>query len=132
MDGWEGWELGRVIVAFAAVLYLGVWAQLTLFHWAGAFRRWEMIPPVLVTPIIAVLALLGVVSRDGVLGWLALGGLAVGVLEGVIGLLLHGRAMVAQVGGPTLRNMMAGPPPVLPLAYSLVGVLGLLGLVWDA
>jgi hypothetical protein len=39
---------------------------------------------------------------------------------------------VSQVGGFTLRNLVAGPPPVLPLAYSLIGVVGLLGLFWDA
>jgi hypothetical protein len=37
------------------------------------------------------------------------------------------------VGGLfSLRNMMAGPPPVLPLAYALTGVLGIIGLMWDA
>ena len=31
-----------------------------------------------------------------------------------------------------LRNLVAGPPPVLPLAYALTGVLGIIGLMWDA
>ena len=132
MEIWAGWELGRAILAFSAALYAGVWAQLSLFHWAGAFRRWEMYPPVLITPVIIICILLGVVARDGVLGWIALGALAAGVLEGLVGFFYHEKAMLAQVSGLSLRNLMAGPPPVLPLAYSLTGVLGLIGLLWDA
>ena len=131
MDAWEGWELGRAVLAFSALLYAGVWAQLTLYHWGGAFRRWEMIPPVFVTPMVIVCILLGVASRDSVLGWLALGALAVGVVEGAAGIFLHGKTALSQVSGLSLRNLMAGPPPILPLAYSLAGVLGILGLVWD-
>jgi hypothetical protein len=132
MSEWDGWELGRAIVAFAALLYAGVWAQMSLFHWAGAFRRWEMWPPVLLTPVIILCALLGVASRDSPLGWLALGGLAFGVIEGTIGIFFHGKTMLSQISGWSLRNLLAGPPPILPLAYSLAGALGLIGLLWNA
>src|SRR3990170_8455471 len=100
-------------------------------HWAGAFRRWEMYGPVLFTPVVILCLLLGAVSRDSVLGWIALIGAAAGIVEGLVGFVLHERAMLAQVSGLSLRNLMAGPPPVLPLAYSLTGVLGLMGLLWD-
>jgi hypothetical protein len=132
LESWDGWELGRATLAFSALLYAGVWVQLALYHWAGAFRRWEMYPPVFVTPVIIVCILLGVLSRDGILGWVAFGALVLGTVEGLAGFFLHTRGVLAQVGGLTVRNLMAGPPPVLPLAYSLVGVLGLIGLVWDA
>lgn len=132
LEGWSGWELGRVVLAFSALLYAGVWLQLSLFHWAGAFRRWEMYPPVFITPVIIVLILLGVLTRDGIAGWIVLAALLLGVLEGLVGLFLHTRGALAQVSGLSIRNLMAGPPPVLPLAYALVGVLGLLALVWNA
>jgi hypothetical protein len=132
MEPWDGWELGRAIVAFSALLYAGIWVQLTLMHWAAGFRRWEMLPPVFVTPVIVLCALLGVAMRDGVLGWIAVAALAVGAIEGLAGLFFHLRGAMYQVGGLTLRNLMAGPPPVLPVAYSLAGVLGLLGMLWDA
>jgi hypothetical protein len=132
MDAWNDWELGRAVLAFSALLFAGVWAQLTLFHWGGAFRRWEMVPPVIITPVIILLILLGVAARDGLLGWLALGGLVVGILDGAAGVFLHGKTALSQVSGLSLRNLMAGPPPILPLAYSLAGVLGILGLIWDA
>jgi hypothetical protein len=131
LESWDGWELGRGVLAFSAALYACIWLQLSLFHWAGAFRKWEMYPPVFVTPLIILCILLGVVARDGVLGWVALGALVVGILEGLAGFYLHERAALAQVSGLSVRNLMAGPPPVLPLAYSLAGVLGLMGLLWN-
>lgn len=132
MDEWDGWELGRAIVAFACLLYLGVWVQLALYHWGAAFRRWEMVPPVILTPVIAAVGLLGVIEREGIFGWLAAGAFALGVLEGLAGTFFHLQGVRYKVGGFTVRNLIAGPPPVLPLAYALVGVLGLMGLAWDA
>jgi hypothetical protein len=132
LDDWDGWELGRAVLLFAAILFAGVWAQLTLFHWGGGFRRWEMVPPVFISPLIIVAMLLGVISRDGVLGWIALSAVAVGIIEGLIGLFYHGKTALSQVSGWSLRNLMAGPPPILPVAYSLTGALGLMGLLWDA
>jgi len=132
VDEWDGWELGRAIVAFACVLYLGVWVQLSLYHWGAAFRRREMVAPVVVTPLIALAGLLGVVDRSGVLGWIAAAAFAVGILEGLAGTFFHFQGVGYKVGGLNLRNLIAGPPPVLPLAYALVGVLGLMGLYWDA
>lgn len=131
MDAWDGWELGRAIVASSAVLYAGMWLQLTLMHWGAAFRRWEMIPPVIYAPLIVAACALAVWSREGFLGWLAAVILVGGVLEGLAGTFFHVRGMVAQVGGFSMRNAIAGPPPVLPLAFALVGVLGLIGLFWD-
>jgi hypothetical protein len=133
MNAWDGMELGRVVVAFSALLYAGIWVQVSLFHWAGGFRKLAMWGPVVMTPIIVLAALLGFAARDGVLGWVAAAFLAIGVLDGLIGLFYHLRAVGSQVGGLTVvRNFMAGPPPVLPVAYSLAGALGLLGLLWDA
>ena len=37
MSAWQGWELGRAVVVFAAVAYVVVWVQLSLYHWAGGF-----------------------------------------------------------------------------------------------
>lgn len=132
LDAWDGWELGRGVLVFAAVLYAGIWLQLTLMHWRAAFRRWEMYAPVFVTPIVVLAAVLGVIARDNILGWVAAVALAVGVLEGMAGLFFHLRGVTAQVGGLSLRNLMAGPPPVMPLAYAMAGALGLMGLLWDA
>jgi hypothetical protein len=131
VSDWQAWELGRVVLAAAAVMYAGIWVQVTLFHWGAAFSSKAMWAPVILTPLIVVAAVLGVVDR-GSFGWVASAALGLGAVDGLYGLYRHLRGDVSQIGGLTLRNLMAGPPPVLPLAYSLIGVVGLLGVLWDA
>jgi hypothetical protein len=132
LSEWDAWELGRVVLAAAAVMYAGIWAQVTLFHWGAAFASRAMWAPVILTPFVVLAAVIALVTRAGPWGWVAAGALALGILDGLYGLYRHLRGTVAQVGGLTMRNLIAGPPPVLPLAYSLIGVVGLLGLWWDA
>ena len=120
------------MLAAAAVMYGGIWVQVTLFHWGAAFASKAMWAPVIMTPFIVLAAALGIVSRQDPWGWTAAAALGIGVLDGLYGLYRHLRGTVTQIGGLTIRNLMAGPPPVLPLAYSLIGAVGLLGLLWDA
>jgi hypothetical protein len=129
LDNWQGWEAGRVVLILVAVLYLGIWVQLTLYHWRAAFRRREMWFPVFWTPVIAVGGLLGVIDGDGVLGWIAVVAFAFGIFEGLAGLFFHLQGTRYMLGGITLRNLMGGPPPLLPVAYSLTGVFGLVVLL---
>lgn len=132
MTAWQGWELGRVVVAFSGLMYAGMWVQLSLFHRAGAFKHPVMYGPVILTPLVIGGAALGTVTRLGAWGWVSLGLLAAGTLGGMVGVVYHLRGIASQIGGLSVRNLLSGPPPVLPMAYSLVGVLGLLGLLWDA
>ena len=132
MSAWNGWEADRVILALSAVMYAGIWVQVSLFHWAGAFKKLAMWGPVLMTPLIVGGAVAGVVTRSGVWGWVAASLLALGVLDGLIGLFYHLKGIAKQIGGFSKRNLLSGPPPVLPLAYSLIGVVGLVGLLWNA
>jgi hypothetical protein len=132
LSDWNAWELGRAVLATAAVMYAGIWAQVTLFHWGAAFASRAMWAPVIMTPFIVLAAALAVVTRQDPWGWVAAVALGIGVLDGLYGLYRHLRGTISQIGGFTLRNLIAGPPPVLPLAYSLIGAVGLLGLLWDA
>ena len=132
MSSWSGWELGRAVLLLTAAAYVVIWAQLSLYHWAGAFKHPAMWGPVLATPFVAAAALLGALVRDGVWGWIALGLLVAGILEGLGGLYLHLRGVGSQIGGLTVRNVLSGPPPLLPLAYSAIGIFGVAALVWNA
>jgi hypothetical protein len=133
MAEWDGWPVDRAIVAFSALLYAGIWVQVSLFHWAGGFRKTAMWGPVLMTPLIVIGILIAVAFRDGIGGWIGAAFLALGVLDGLGGLFYHIRGIAVQIGGlASIRNFMNGPPPVLPLAFSLVGVLGLTALLWNA
>lgn len=129
---WDDWELARAVVAFTAVMYAGMWLQLTMMHWAGGFKRAPMWVPVVATPLLVGAAAAATVTREGVFGWVMAGVLALGVLIGMVGMGLHLRGVASQVGGVSFRNLLSGPPPVLPLAYAMVGILGVGGLVWHA
>lgn len=130
MTEWETWDVDRAVVAFSSLLYLGIWVQVTLMHWAGGFKHKAMWGPVVATPLFAGAGAAAAVSRGGVLGWAMAGVLALGVLMGLLGVALHVRGITSQIGGLTLRNLLSGPPPVLPLAYALIGVLGAGALAW--
>lgn len=125
MAAWDGWEFERVVLVFTAVLYAGMWIQLSLMHWSGGFKHPAMWAPVLVTPVIVGFVSAGVVTRQGIVGVAAAVALGLGALLGLVGTVLHVRGIRSQVGGLTLRNLLSGPPPVLPMAYAIVGLLGL-------
>lgn len=130
MSAWDHWELGRAVVVFAAVAYVVVGVQLSLYHWAGGFRHRVMWAPVLLTPVIVLGALAGALRRESPWGWIALALLVVGVVDGLIGLAYHIRGTRSQIGGLSVRNVLSGPPPMLPVAYAALGALGIGGLVW--
>jgi hypothetical protein len=129
---WDGWDGGRAVLLFTAVAYLVIWVQLSLFHWAGGFKHWAMWGPVLATPLVIAGAIVGALERGSPWGWVALGLIAFGVLDGALGVYYHLRGITSQIGGFTTRNVLSGPPPMLPLAYAAMGVLGIGALLWNA
>jgi hypothetical protein len=132
MAAWDGWDVDRAALLFTAVAYTAIWVQLSLFHWAGGFKHIAMWGPVIATPLIVAGAVVGALVRDGVWGWVALVLLVFGILEGLLGLYYHVRGIGSQIGGFTTRNLLSGPPPMLPLAYAAMGVLGAGALLWNA
>lgn len=132
MPDWGGWGLDRAVVVFSAIAYLVVWVQVSLYHWAGGFKHVAMWVPVVATPLVVAGALAGVAERESPWGWVAFGLLAFGALDGLAGLYYHLRGIASQIGGFSTRNLLSGPPPMLPVAYTAIGVLGLGGLLWNA
>jgi hypothetical protein len=132
VDAWDGWPLERFLYLFLAAAYLMVWAQLTLFHWRGAFRSRFMWGPVLYTPLlVAMAAFMGIARGDAIeAAYVIL--FSIGVAEGLLGALLHARGVAAYVGGFNLRNLMAGPPIILPMMYAALSGLALLVYYWEA
>jgi len=132
MDAWDGWPFARLYLLLVAVAFLVVGAQVFLFHWRAAFRSRAMYGPVVMAPIIAAAGVATAVSRNDVIGWVAVAVFAIGLLDGLIGLVLHLRGIAARVGGFTARNLVAGPPPLLPLAFAALALTGGLAVVWQA
>jgi hypothetical protein len=103
-----------------------------LFHWRAAFRSRAMYGPVVIAPIIAAAGVAAAIARNDAIGWTAVAIFAIGAVDGLIGLTLHLRGIAARVGGFTLRNLTAGPPPLLPLAFAALAITGGLAVVWQA
>ncbi len=130
MEAWDGWPYARAYLLLVAVAFLVVGGQVYLFHLRAAFRAKTMYGPVLMAPVIAVAGVVGAVSRQGVIGWVVCVVFVLGFLEGLFGTVLHLRGVASRIGGFTLRNLTAGPPPLLPLAFGALGLTGALAVVW--
>ena len=132
MDAWDGWPFARLYLLLVALAFLVVGAQVFLLHWRGAFRSKAMYGPVVMAPVIAVAGVAAAIDRNDVIGWVATAIFAVGFVEGLIGLVLHLRGVAARIGGFTMRNIVAGPPFLLPVAFGALAVTGGLAVVWEA
>jgi hypothetical protein len=130
--GWDGWPFARFYLLLLAVAFLVVGAQVLLFHWQAAFRAKTMYVPVVLAPIIAASAVIASVVRNEVIGWLAVAVFAVGLIIGLVGMGLHLRGVAQRIGGFTLRNVTAGPPFLLPLAFGALALTGGLAVLWQA
>jgi hypothetical protein len=132
MDGWSGWDFQRFYLLFVALAFVVVGLQVLLFHWRAAFRHRTMYAPVLGAPVLALAGVLAAITREGVVGWIALVVFAVGVLDGLLGVYEHVRGVAGRIGGFTLRNVVAGPPILLPATFAALSVSGGLAVLWGA
>jgi hypothetical protein len=132
MDSWDGWPFARVYMLLVALAFAVIGLQVLLFHWRAAFRRLTMYGPVLLAPVLVVAGVVGALERDGVVGWIVLVVFAVGVVDGLVGIFEHLRGIARRIGGFSLRNLMSGPPPLLPVAFMALALTGALALVWEA
>jgi hypothetical protein len=127
---WNGWPLQRVVVLLVGLAFLVIFVQVTLFHYRQNFRHWSMWIPVLATPVFGLMALVMALFNAG---WLRLPLallLAVGIVAGIFGTVMHVRGVGQRVEGYVLRNFMIGPPLGLPAMVSALSILGLFGLYW--
>jgi hypothetical protein len=132
MDAWEGWPFARLYMLLVALAFAVVGLQVLLFHWRAAFRRLTMYGPVLLAPVIVVAGVAGALKRDGLLGWIVLAVFALGIVDGLVGIVEHLRGIGRRIGGFSLRNLMSGPPPLLPVAFMALALTGALALLWEA
>ncbi|MEO7993935.1 MAG: hypothetical protein ABI743_06010 [bacterium] len=127
---WHGWPLERMLFLFLGLAYLLMWLQTTLLHWRAAFRSKFMYGPVILSPLVALAALLYAGSGGATLGTMMVIGFALASVSGLAGTFFHFRGVALMVGGFTLRNLAMGPPPILPILYMALGILGLLIYYW--
>ena len=65
--------------------------------------------------------------------WLSMGGLAVQALVGLAGFVLHAQADLQRSAPTLLDKLLSGAPPMAPLLFPNLVVLGLIALaaMWD-
>jgi hypothetical protein len=132
VEGWDGWPFARLYLLLLAVAFLVVGAQVLLFHWQAAFRAKTMYVPVILAPIVAAVAIVTSLVRNDLTAWVAVAVFAVALVVGLVGVVLHLRGVAQRIGGFTLRNVVAGPPFLLPLAYGALALTGGLAVIWQA
>jgi hypothetical protein len=132
MESWDGWPFARLYMLLVALAFAVIGLQVLLFHWRAGFRRLTMYGPVLLAPLLVVAGVVGSLQRDGFLGWAVLGAFALGIIDGLVGVFEHLRGIARRIGGFSLRNLMSGPPPLLPVAFMALALTGALALVWEA
>ena len=132
MTGWDGWPFARVYLLLVAVAFVVVGTQAFLLHWRAAFHRRVMYGPVVTAPVIAAAGVAAAIARNDVVGGIAAGVFTLGLVVGIIGTVLHLQGTARRVGGFTLRNLSAGPPPLLPVAFGALALTGGLAVVWEA
>jgi hypothetical protein len=132
MDAWDGWPFARLYMLLVALAFLVIGLQVLLFHWRAGFRRLTMYGPVVLAPVLVLAGVVGAIQRDGFLGWMVLVVFALGIVDGIIGIAEHLRGIARRIGGFSLRNLMSGPPPLLPVAFMALALTGALALVWEA
>ncbi len=127
---WTGWSLDRIILLLVGLAYLMIFIQVAMFHYRQNFRNIAMWLPVIGGPLIgAAAALLALANISALLGlvkvlfW-------IGVIGGLIGFIYHFRGVGQRVDGYVFRNFLIGPPIILPLMFSALGVVGLFAACW--
>jgi len=128
---WSHWPVERVAYVCLAVLWLALWAQVSLMHAKGKFHSKYMWGPVVYTPLLVVTSLALTLFRVHMTEVLFIASYALGVIEGLFGTLKHLHGVREHEGGFTLRNFIQGPPALLPVIYVLLALIGLLVYYWD-
>ena len=132
MDAWEGWDFQRFYLLFAGAAFILLGLQVFLFHWRAAFSRPTMYLPVVAAPLLAIAGFTAAITREGVIGWIAVAVFAAGVLGGLVGVVEHLKGIAYRIGGFSARNLVAGPPPLLPATYAAVALSAGLAVLWGA
>lgn len=127
---WNGWPLERVLILFVALAFIMIGVQVTMFHYRGNFRNPVMWTPVVDSPVVGLIGLMlafyNILWLRTVFGWL----LGITLVAALAGAVIHVRYVTFRVGGWELRNVLTGPPFIMPLMLSAFSALGLIVLYW--
>lgn len=127
---WYDWPLDRLMILLVGAAFIPMAVQAWLLHGRQNFRRAAMWTPVaggLITGIAAML--LAIFNLPWLLSATALL-FALAALSGLIGFYYHLRGVGLRVDGYALNNFLVGPPIILPLLLTVLGIFGLFAVYW--
>lgn len=127
---WSGWPLDRALILLVGAAYLALALQAGLFHYRQNFRNPSMWLPVAGGGLIGLAAILLALLNLTLLLPLVTALFWIGLLAGFIGFFYHFRGVGQRVEGYAFRNLLVGPPVILPLLLSILGLAGLLAVYW--
>ncbi len=127
---WTAWPLDRIIILLVSLAYLLLFVQVTMFHSRQNFRNIAMWAPVIGGALIGSVALLLALVNISVLLGVVKVLFWIGALAGLVGFFYHVRGVGQRVDGYVWRNFLVGPPVILPLMFSALGVVGLFAAYW--
>jgi len=127
---WSGWPLARIVTVFVGLAFILIGIQVIFFHYRQNFRHWAMWGPVILSPIVGVLALVMSVFNISGLQTIIAVLYAIAVISGLVGFYFHFTGVGNRVDGYKLQNFLVGPPIILPPLLSALGILGLLAFYW--
>ncbi|WP_068777219.1 hypothetical protein [Paenibacillus sp. FJAT-26967] len=125
---WTDWTLDRTLVLFTSAAYLLVAVQVTMSHYRQNFHQKIMLAPVISAPLYFVVGIALVLLNRSWLFTLFHICMWLGVLSGLYGFYLHVKGVGKRVGDYAPRNFLIGPPVVMPLLYTAIGLLGLIAI----
>ncbi|TXK83663.1 hypothetical protein [Paenibacillus sp. N3.4] len=122
---WSQWSLDRFIILLVGIAYFLLWVQVSLSHYRQNFHNKSMWGPVIIALIISFVSIVSTLLNSQ--GWLLAAhiGFWLGLIQGLIGFMYHIKGVRKRVGGLALRNFLTGPPVMMPLVFSMIGILGL-------
>lgn len=127
---WTAWTLDRIVIFLMGFAYLLIFAQVTMFHYRQNFRHYAMWFPVVEGPIIGTAAILASLTSSQSLVTITTVLFGLGAVSGVLGFVYHFVGVGERVEGYVLRNFLVGPPVILPLTFSALGLVGLFAIYW--
>lgn len=127
---WIGWPLDRILILFVALAYILIGIQVTMSHYRQNFHQKIMLVPVLSSPFYVLSAAAYALFNQLWIGWIFAFLMGTAAISGLIGFYYHVKGVGVRVGGYVGRNFLIGPPVIMPLMYSAMGILGLIAYYW--
>jgi hypothetical protein len=129
-SAWGAVALDRLILLIVAIALGGVVVQTGILHYRGAFNTPVMYVPLTVPPASAICCAWSAVQPSAAIDATATLLLWITFFIGFVGLGMHLRGLDRQMGGLHVFgfNVLQGPPPLAPVAYSALAAAGLLAL----